>query len=224
MTRQTVSPHLRTCGWCHTVAIFLQSYMFSDLIDTDVSCLLCVSQFPSALDLWSPGADPQPNYVGVGQLDCTPIHLSNSRQKSRAGNLFFLHYKCWVLSASQITQRDSVSVRTRCWALNLTSEEMIFQLWSLHNCQQMMVLKGSLESFSVHIVCNNSLWLISVFKTTQKTTTTKGCSTSCFSRYLKTKAGLTSLRDFIFKYLWLSKEGALVLLWPPPAVLLCSLS
>lgn len=222
MKRQTVSPHLRTCGWCHTVAIFLQSYMFSDLIDTDVSCLLCVSQFPSALDLWSPGADPQPNYVGVGQLDCTPIHLSNSRQKSRAGNLFFLHYKCWVLSASQITQRDSVSVRTRCWALNLTSEEMIFQLWSLHNCQQMMVLKGSLESFSVHIVCNNSLWLISVFKTTQKTTTTKGCSTSCFSRYLKTKAGLTSLRDFIFKYLWLSKEGALV--WPPPAVLLCSLS
>lgn len=145
-------------------------------------------------------------------------------KKAERGIFFFLHYKCWVLSASQITQRDSVSVRTRCWALNLTSEETIFQLWSLHNCQQMMVLKGSLESFSVYIVCNNSLWLISVFKTNQKTTTTKGCSTSCFSRYLKTKAGLTSLRDFIFKYLWLSKEGALVLLWPPPAVLLCSLS
>lgn len=51
-----------------------------------------------------------------------------------------------VLSASQITQRDSVSVRTTCWALNLTSEEMTFQLWSLHNCQQTMVLKGSLQT------------------------------------------------------------------------------
>lgn len=154
------------------------------------------------------------------------IFLTQGKKTARETFLFFHHYKCWVLSGSQIIQRDSVSVRTTCWALNLTSEETISQLWSLHNCQQMMVLKGLRESFSfsVCIVCNNSLWLISLFKKNQTTTATKGCSISCFSRYLKTKAGLTCLNDIMFKYLWLSKEGILALLWPPPALLLYSMS
>lgn len=97
----------------------------------DVCCLLCVSQLPSASiptrgNLWSPGADPQPNYVGGAQLDCSPIHLPHSTEarKQRGNFSFFHHCKCWVLSGPQINLGDRVEVFTRTLpGLNLTSEQ-----------------------------------------------------------------------------------------------------
>lgn len=72
-------------------------------------------------DLWSPGADPQPNYVGGAQLDCVPIHLPHSTQaQEQRGNFsFFHHCKCWVLSRPQITWGDRVEVFTQAAELEL---------------------------------------------------------------------------------------------------------
>lgn len=84
-------------------------------------------------DLWSPGADPQPNYVGGAQLDWAPIYLPHSTQaQTQRGDFFiFPPGKCWVLSGPQITRGDRVEVFTQAAGLELDIR-VVDEMFSQH--------------------------------------------------------------------------------------------
>lgn len=103
-------------------------------------------------DLWSPGADPKPNYVGGAQLDCSPIHLPLSTQSQKRGETFHLSTTVNVEFC-----QDHKSLEETEWkcshkllGLNLTSEQWMrcFSQHAtavLHAWQQMILLGGLLE-------------------------------------------------------------------------------
>lgn len=91
------------------------------------------------------GADPQPNYVGGAQLDCSPIHLPHSTHaRTKEGKLFIF------LSGTQITWGDRVEVFAQAAGLELDIRAVVETFSQdatavLHGCQQTMLQEGLLE-------------------------------------------------------------------------------
>lgn len=94
-------------------------------------------------DLWSPGADQQPNYVGGAQLDCTPIHLPHSTPKKQKT----FHLSTTVNAGFCQGHKSPGETEWKCshklLGLNVTSHQR--QHAVLHACQQTMLLEGLLE-------------------------------------------------------------------------------
>lgn len=74
-------------------------------------------------DLWSPGADPQPNYVGGAQLDCMPIHLPHSTWAQKQRGTF--HFSTAVNAGFCQDHKSPEETEWKCshklLSLNLTS-------------------------------------------------------------------------------------------------------
>lgn len=113
------------------------------------ACSLSVSspQHWSLLgDLWSPGADPQPNYMGGAQLDWAPIHLSHSTQaQTQRGGLGAFNFSTSVNAGYCQGHKSPEETEWKCShklpGLNLTSEQWTRCSPSTARkmpCQQMM--------------------------------------------------------------------------------------